>query len=327
MKSDFTDTKRLAEILAELKSRMQSSLIGAGHTVASGRAMSYFSETAALQEVLGGMDFYRLVERLIGNWEQEKQTLPGRLQALAQALFCRENLMFDFIAQEDGQYELFADRAERFSRELYFAPAKEEPFRVKPEKKNEGFMSASQVQYVCRAGNFVQKGLNYTGALRILKGIFNNDYLWNNVRVKGGAYGCMCSFGKSGDSFFVSYRDPNLVKTIDVYEQAPDFVAQFSGDERAMTQAVIGTISEMDTPLNPAAKGLRALSLYLTHQTEADLQRERDQVLDATAEDIRALAGHIRAILEADCLCVVGGEKKLREEKEQFLTLEQLYQG
>ncbi len=327
LKSDFTDTKRLAEILAELKSRMQSSLIGAGHTVASGRAMSYFSETAALQEVLGGMDFYRLVERLIGNWEQEKQTLPGRLQALAQALFCRENLMFDFIAQEDGQYELFADRAERFSRELYFAPAKAEPFRVKPEKKNEGFMSASQVQYVCRAGNFVQKGLNYTGALRILKGIFNNDYLWNNVRVKGGAYGCMCSFGKSGDSFFVSYRDPNLVKTIDVYEQAPDFVAQFSGDERAMTQAVIGTISEMDTPLNPAAKGLRALSLYLTHQTEADLQRERDQVLDATAEDIRALADHIRAILEADCLCVVGGEKKLREEKEQFLTLEQLYQG
>ena len=94
-----------------------------------------------------------------------------------------------------------------------------------------------------------------------------------------------------------------------------------------MTQAVIGTISEMDTPLNPAAKGLRALSLYLTHQTEADLQRERDQVLDATAEDIRALAGHIRAVLEQGCLCVVGSEKKIREEKERFLVLEQLYQG
>lgn len=327
LKSDFSDTKRLAEILAELKSRMQSSMIGAGHTVASGRALSYLSETAALQEVLSGMDFYRLVERLTGNWEEEKELLPGRLQALAREIFCRENLMLDFIAQEEEQYERFAKGAAAFARELYPAPEASEPFRVRPEKKNEGYLSASQVQYVCRAGNFVQKGLAYTGALRILKGIFNNDYLWNNVRVKGGAYGCMCSFGKSGDSFLVSYRDPNLSRTIGVYEQAPDFVERFAGDERAMTQAVIGTISEMDTPLNPAARGLRALSLYLTCQSEEDLQRERDQVLDATAEDIRALAGHIRTILEADCLCVVGGEKKIREEKELFLTLEQLYQG
>ena len=327
LKSDFSDTKRLAEILAEQKSRLQSSMIGAGHTVASGRALSYFSETAALQEVLGGMEYYRLVERLTGNWEQEKETLPQKLQALVHSLFCRENLMLDFIAGEEGQYGLFAKKALEFSKELFAAPKAAEPCRIVPEKKNEGFLSASQVQYVCRAGNFLQKGLPYTGALRILKGIFNNDYLWNNVRVKGGAYGCMCSFGKSGDSYFVSYRDPNLAKTIEVYEKAPEFVEQFSGDERAMTQAVIGTISEMDTPLNPAAKGLRALSLYLTHQTEADLQRERDQVLDATAEDIRALAGHIRAVLEQDCLCVVGSEKKIREEKERFLVLEQLYQG
>ena len=173
----------------------------------------------------------------------------------------------------------------------------------------------------------MNKGLSYTGALRILKGIMSNDYLWNNVRVKGGAYGCMCNFGKSGDCYFVSYRDPNLAKTIEVYEKAADFVEHFSGDERAMTQAVIGTISEMDVPMNPAAKALRALGIYMTHQSMEELQKERDQVLDATAEDIRGLAGHIRAFMADEYLCVVGNEKKIKEEKDKFITLEQLYQS
>ena len=324
LKSDFTDTKRLAEILAELKSRMQSSLIGAGHTVASGRAMSYFSETAALQEVLGGMDFYRLVERLIGNWEQEKQTLPGRLQALVQAFFCRENLMFDFIAQEDGQYELFADRAERFFRELYFAPAKAEPFRVKPEKKNEGFMSASQVQYVCRAGNFVQKGLNYTGALRILKGIFNNDYLWNNVRVKGGAYGCMSNFNRIGDAYLISYRDPNLERTMEVYEGVVDYLKNFNVSDRDMNKFIIGTMSSLDRPMNPAAKGARSMNLYMNRVSEEMLRSERGQILDAQQEDIRALADVVKAMLDQKLLCVIGSEEKIEEQRDMFLEVRTL---
>lgn len=325
--SDFTDTKRLAEVLAELKSRMQSAMISGGHTIASGRALSYVSKTAALQETINGMDFYRLVERLTGNWEEEKKTLPGKLAQLSKAIFRAENLIVDFTAQEDEQYQRFIGAVKGLKNNLFTDPVNGNPFTVTLKKKNEGYLSASQVQYVCRAGNFISDGFSYTGALRILKGIMNNEYLWNNVRVRGGAYGCMCNFGKSGDSFFVSYRDPNLSKTIRVFENAPDFIEQFAGDERAMTQAVIGTISEMDIPMNPAAKALRALSIYLTNQTVEELQEERDQVLDATAEDIRALAGHVRAFLADECLCVVGNAKKIEEEKANFLTLEQLYQG
>ena len=324
LSSDFSDTKRLWEILAELKSRMQSSMISAGHTVASGRALSYISKTAALQEVINGMDFYRLTERLCANWEEEKKTLPQKLDALCRAIFRPENLMLDFVAQEEEPYESFVEGAGKIKGMLYTEPVEAKPYEVALRKKNEGYLSASQVQYVCRAGNFINAGFAYTGALRILKGLMNNDYLWNNVRVKGGAYGCMCNFGKSGDSFFVSYRDPNLGKTIGVFEHAPDFAERFAGDERAMTQAVIGTISDMDIPMNPAARGLRAMSLYLTNQTEEELQMERDQVLDAAAQDIRALAGHIRAFLADDCLCVVGNAEKIEEEKANFLTLEQL---
>lgn len=327
LRSDYSDTKRLYEILAELKSRLQSSMMSAGHVVAGGRAVSYFSENAAIQEVLSGMDFYRLLEKICGDWEQEGKKTAEKLSELAKQIFCRENLMLDFISQDEAVYEQFRELAGGLKEKLPVKNAAGQPYRVETVRRNEGFLSSSQVQYVCRAGNFLKHGLPYTGALRILKGILGNDYLWNQVRVKGGAYGCMCSFGKNGDAWFVSYRDPNLAKTIEAFEAAPGWVEQFADDERAMTQAVIGTISEMDTPMNPAAKGLRSLSIYLTNQTEEQLQRERDEVLDATAQDIRALAAYIRAFLEDDCLCVVGNEKKIEEEKEKFFTLEQLYQG
>lgn len=327
IRSDYSDTKRLYEILAELKSRLQSSMMSAGHVVAGGRAVSYFSENAAIQEVLSGMDFYRLLEKICGDWEQEGKKTVEKLSELAKQIFCRENLMLDFISQDEAVYEQFRELAGGLKEKLPVKNAAGQPYRVETVRRNEGFLSSSQVQYVCRAGNFLKHGLPYTGALRILKGILGNDYLWNQVRVKGGAYGCMCSFGKNGDAWFVSYRDPNLAKTIEAFEAAPGWVEQFADDERAMTQAVIGTISEMDTPMNPAAKGLRSLSIYLTNQTEEQLQRERDEVLDATAKDIRALAAYIRAFLEDDCLCVVGNEKKIEEEKEKFFTLEQLYQG
>lgn len=327
IRSDYSDTKRLYEILAELKSRLQSSMMSAGHVVAGGRAVSYFSENAAIQEVLSGMDFYRLLEKICGDWEQEGKKTVEKLSELAKQIFCRENLLLDFISQDEAVYEQFRELAGGLKEKLPVKNAAGQPYRVETVRRNEGFLSSSQVQYVCRAGNFLKHGLPYTGALRILKGILGNDYLWNQVRVKGGAYGCMCSFGKNGDAWFVSYRDPNLAKTIEAFEAAPGWVEQFADDERAMTQAVIGTISEMDTPVNPAAKGLRSLSIYLTNQTEEQLQRERDEVLDATAQDIRALAAYIRAFLEDDCLCVVGNEKKIEEEKEKFFTLEQLYQG
>lgn len=327
IRSDYSDTKRLYEILAELKSRLQSSMMSAGHVVAGGRAVSYFSENAAIQEVLSGMDFYRLLEKICGDWEQEGKKTVEKLSELAKQIFCRENLLLDFISQDEAVYEQFRELAGGLKEKLPVKNAAGQPYRVETVRRNEGFLSSSQVQYVCRAGNFLKHGLPYTGALRILKGILGNDYLWNQVRVKGGAYGCMCSFGKNGDAWFVSYRDPNLAKTIEAFEAAPGWVEQFADDERAMTQAVIGTISEMDTPMNPAAKGLRSLSIYLTNQTEEQLQRERDEVLDATAQDIRALAAYIRAFLEDDCLCVVGNEKKIEEEKGKFFTLEQLYQG
>ena len=186
-------------------------------------------------------------------------------------------------------------------------------------------MSSAQIQYVCRAGNFVKKGLTYHGALRVLRVLMGYDYLWTQVRVKGGAYGCMCNFGKSGDSYFVSYRDPNLEKTIDVYEKAADYIAHFEADERTMTQYIIGAVSEMDMPMTPAAKGIYSLTGYMTHYTYEQVQKSRDELLAADADTIRGLAGHIRAFVEEECLCVVGNEEKIKENENRFETIEYLF--
>ena len=324
LRSDLTDRKRLQEILGELKSRMQSNMISAGHHVASGRAASYFSKSGAIQEAITGMPCYQLVCRMEKDMEKNAQELTDTLIKVCRFLFTVDKLMFDF-AGEEKEYQVFEKLASDLSQKL---PKDEEPSvfdTLVPEKKNEGLLSASQVQYVCRAGNFTKAGLSYTGALRVLKVIMGYDYLWNQVRVKGGAYGCMCSFSKSGESYFVSYRDPNLKKTIEVYEAAADYVASFEQDDRSMTQYIIGAISELDTPLNAPAKALRSLSAYMTNQTEKDLQQVRDELLATNQETIRSLAGHIRAFMEQDYLCVVGNEEKVKEEAGLFGEVRDLY--
>ena len=323
LNSVFEDDKRLYEIIAELKSRMQSDMTSSGHQVAMGRAASYFSKAAAISNEMNGIPLYRLVCDIEKNYEEKKEELKEKLRNICKFLFRPENLMFDFTGSKKA-YETFAGIVSDLAAQLYNCDLSVEGFTVVPEKKNEAFMTAGQVQYVAKAGNFLQKGLPYTGALRMLKVIMGYDYLWNQVRVKGGAYGCMSGFSKNGDSFFVSYRDPNLTKTLDVYSGAVDYLKNFTGDERTMTQYLIGAISDLDTPLTPQSKGLRSLSAYMTKQTEEDFQKERDELLVADEETIRGLAKYVEGFLEDDCICIVGAAAKVKENRELFGNVENL---
>ncbi len=324
LSSDFTDTKRLYEILAEGKSRMQSQMTSSGHSVAAGRALSYGSVSEAADEILSGIPFFRLVSHLVEHFEEEKDALIEKLKTLAQMIFRKERLMVDFVSEEEAACRL-EKPVTALKEVLYTTPVQTESYKPVPDKKNEGFMTSAQVQFVCRAGNFRKKGLSYTGALKVLKVMMGYEYLWTNVRVKGGAYGCMCGFGKSGDCYFVSYRDPNLAKTIEVYEKAAAAIEEFEADERTMTQYIIGTVSDLDVPLNPAAKGLQSLTAYMTGITADMQQKERDEILNATPEDIRALAGHVKAFMEDDFLCVVGNSVKIKEEQNKFMKIENLF--
>lgn len=325
LQTDFTDKKRLKELLLEMKSKMQSSFVSAGHSLAAGRALSYFSVGSKISEEIKGLGQYRFIERLLENFDDEIDETIAVMQNLCQRIFVKERLMVDYTGTMEG-----LDEVKDISNAFYNAlsNAKENvkgPTQVQCQPLNEAFKTSGQVQFVCRAGNFKKRGLEYTGALKVLRVMMGYDYLWNNVRVKGGAYGCMSSFMRNGDCFFVSYRDPNLQKTIDVYENTGEYLRNFVADERTLTQYIIGTISEVDAPLSPAAYGAYCLNAYLSDVTEEMIQKDREEILNVTEKDIQKLAEYVDAFLKEKCICVVGTTPKIEESKELFTTVDSLF--
>ena len=322
--SKLDDEKRLKEILDITKSRLQMRFQSAGHTTSALRAMSYASPLAKFKDITNGIGFYQTVNDICEHFEEKKEKLIQNLQKLCKMLFRAENMMMSYTASEEGltdMEKLIAD----LKTDLYKETVESVPCILQCEKKNEGFKTSSKVQYVARAGNFIDQGVDYTGALHILKVILSYDYLWQNVRVKGGAYGCMSSFNRLGDGYFVSYRDPNLEKTNEIYEGITEYLRQFDVSDRDMTKYIIGTISNIDQPMNPAAKGDRSLNLYMNHVSKEMIEKERKEILDATQEDIRKLADVVDAVLKANQLCVIGSEEKIEEQKTLFDETKDLF--
>ncbi|MCI9106095.1 MAG: insulinase family protein [Lachnospiraceae bacterium] len=322
-RSVFQDEKRLAEVLEETRSRAKMKLENAGHSTAVSRATSYFSATAYFNEIVGGTTYFQFLEQICRDFETEKKQVIAKLEEVSRKLFTRDNMLVSYTADEEG-YQRLPQALKKLADRLPAGSGKRYPFRHPVENRNEGLKTSSQVNYVARCGDFRQKGYDYTGALKILQVILSYDYLWLNIRVKGGAYGCMSGFGRSGEGYLVSYRDPNLQETNRVYEGIVKYLEEFDPDERDMTKFVIGTISNLDTPLTPSVKGSRALSAYLSGVTEEMLQEERDQVLRATKEDIRALAKWVRALLDTGSFCVVGNEDKIEANREAFKEVRNL---
>ena len=320
MESKLDDGKRIREILAMLKSRLLMKFQSSGHVTAVLRAQSYASPAAKLKDMTNGIAFYETVSYLEEHFEEEKEKLSEKLIDLSKKLFRGDNMMLSYTAAKEGLEDLEI-MVEKLKNSLHTQVSEESRCVIHCEKKNEGFKTASKVQYVAKAGNFIDQGVAYTGALQILKVIMSYDYLWQNIRVKGGAYGGMSNFNRIGEGYFVSYRDPNLKRTLDVYEGVVDYLKNFTVSERDMTKYIIGTMSGIDQPMTPASKGDRSMNLYMNKVSAEMIREERNQILDAGQDDIRALYKVAEAVLRADQMCVIGGEDKIEEEKELFKTL------
>lgn len=320
----YDDEKRLQEIINMIKSRLQASIISAGHSAALIRAMSGCSEQAAITEKISGIDFYRFIDRAATEFDDIKGEIISGLKEFADIVFRPENLFVDYIA-EKSENDRLIQLVRDFKGKLLTADVDAPGYKLTPVSYKEGYKTASKVQYVATAGNFLDHGYSYTGALRVLKVIMGYDYLWINVRVKGGAYGCMNGYARTGDMFFVSYRDPNLKETLDIYDKAADYIRNFDPDERDMTKYIIGTVSDLDIPLTPHAKGSRSMIAYLSGDTYENIQRERDQVLNATKEDIRKLADQVEAVIKDRHICVLGGEEIIKKEADLFDKVDSIF--
>ena len=283
--SKLDNKKRLKEIIGQIYTNLKITLTETGHKSAANRVMSYFSEYAAYREAIQGITMYETVKKWYEDFDEEYDNIVNGLKEAAKMIFEKQNMTISYTGKEEAP-EFMKAEVESFIEGLYEDQKQGEKVKVTCTKSNEGFATAGGVQYVACAGNFKDAGLEYSGALIVLQIIFSYEYLWIQIRVKGGAYGCMCSFSDQGDSMFVTYRDPNLSESYKVYDEAADYVADFDADDRDMKKYIIGTIGSMDMPMEAVDMGARSFHAYFLGKTEADLQKVRDQVLSCTQEDI-----------------------------------------
>ena len=340
--SCLSDTKRLKEIIGQLKSRLEMMMNGNGHTVAVNRATSFMSLAGIYREYEEGMAYYRFIEKMNKDFEAQKDALVSGLEETAKMIFRKENLLIDVTGSDMSLKEVVGVMTEVLEPVLASEQALEAD-KVNPEKEegllpevksalrqsmegifSEAYTTAGMVQYDACAGNFARAGYAYHGALSVLKVMMNYDYLWIRLRVQGGAYGCMCGFSPNGTGYFTSYRDPNLKETYDVYEGAVDYVKNYEADERTMRKFIIGAVSGVDVPLGASDKGARSLSAWLTHTSYEKLDKNRYELLHTDVETIRSLYGIVDVVVHSGLRCVVGNAGKIQENKDMFQKVEPL---
>ncbi len=317
------DEKRLREVIGEARSVKQSGLQAAGHSTAIARAMAYQRESSFVNESIRGIAYYDFLCDLAEHFDERKGLLIPLLESLMKKIFVKERLLIDVTADQEG-YELLSDQIDSFLHGLPQTSDISLPdpvWKMQPLVKNEGFKTAGKVQFVARAGNFKKKGIPYQGINKVVRTILGYDYLWNEVRVKGGAYGVMCAFGDDGNGYMVSYRDPNLLETNGVYEGIPEYLSNFQADERDMMKYIIGTVSDLDTPLTPRAQGRRSCNAWLTGITFEEIQKERDDILAANETKVRDAARTVEAVLSDGFICALGSEAKIKQAESLFATI------
>lgn len=329
LKTKFDNEKRLKELLEELKLRMNRRIVSSGDSVARLRAMSYYSKAYYLRDQIAGLAFYEFISDIVDNFNEKKDEVIAMLYDTAKKVFVKDNMILNFAG--DGEnFEKAKEYTVDLKKNMFDSSDdfKEQfdGWKFVPQQKNEAIVTSGQVQYVTMAGNYNDEGETeeYDGSFFVLGNIMRNKYLWNNIREKGGAYGCNCVIGKTGDGFFSSYRDPKLKESVEVYKKAPKFIENFNVDEREMRKYIIGTISLLDTPLNAADISGREFTNYMAGVSYESLCKTRLKVLATTPEDIRNLAPKVKKIIDRNNICVVGSKSAIEGSKELFKEIKEL---
>lgn len=329
LESDFDDKKRFKEILGQLVSGMQMALVRSGNSTALSRAKSYFSPVEYYEEKTGGISMYEFLKDIYNNFDEKADETISKMKKAISMVFVSDRMMVDVTSREDG---LKAVKTEipKIAAAIDASGNGNEPEvlgerkEFKPEALNEAFKISGQVQYAATAGNYRNSGFDYNGAMAVMKTILSYDYLWMNVRVKGGAYGCFYSYEViSGNCGIVSYRDPNLRSTYEVYKEAAEYIRNIELEPEEIEDYIIGTFSRMDMPRTPRSAGLYSLSGYISGLTDEFLQKERDEILGADLESIRNTADILDCVNQG-YICTVGTEAKCTQDAALFKSIKTL---
>ena len=318
--TDFTDTERIRDILGQRRIAMEQAFASAGHSAAMARVASYYLPAGVVREALSGVGFYRFLKELLAHFDERAGELTAKLADLAARLFTDGGCALSFGGSEealDAYREASAPFGGVAGARMLTVPA--------PEDKHEAFVVASDVTYTACGWDRRLLGEPYGGTWLLASRILSYDFLWTEVRVKGGAYGAGFQTTRSGSSRFYSYRDPRIDETVERFRTAGDWLAGvFSPTESEMDGYVVSTVASLDAPAKARELLRRQDGLYFSGATLADRARVREEVRAARTEDVRALAPSVDAIAGAGCVCAFGNGEVIRASGEEFNVVDLL---
>ncbi len=307
---DFDNQERFSQMVFEEKARLEQAIIPGGHSYVLSQLNARHSKVGAINEYMQGVSYLDFIRELSKNTEESWEKVLDTLQTIHKTIFKKANALLDLTANAE-----LLELAEKVFDPLLEKIESKEGLSTKQEWQvnllngNEALVVPAMVNYVGMSTNLHEHGYKFHGSSLVISRFLRMGYLWDRIRVQGGAYGCFVRYSRVNGSFaFVSYRDPQVEKSLEVYKKAPDFLGNLHLSQRDLTCAIIGTIGDIDTYLLPSAQGLTSLWRELTHDTEEIRQQIRDEVMSTKLEDFHNFAAPLQKALENAQSVALGGK-------------------
>lgn len=315
----FDNVALLKQYIKMIRSSLDNNLVSMGMNIADGRLLSYYSEAGKYGD-LEALPFYKFIIDLDNNFDAKAEEISKNLKEVSDLVFNKNNMVASVTCDSD-EYSLYQKNLEAFTEKLKAGEVNPQTYKFEANIKNEGYVSTSPVQYIAQGYDYTKLGYEYSGKMLVLKSILDGDYIWNKVREIGGAYGGAFNISSSGNAEFLSWNDPNLKETLDVFASAGDFIKNFSASQKELDNYIISTIGGTDRPTSPSEKGKISDGEYFSGITQLDLQKERDEILSTTVEDIKNYSDMLNKITEEKDYCIFGNETKINENKDIFNSM------
>lgn len=322
----YTEDKRIKEIIKENKTNMLSNLLGRGHSTAGKRAVSNLFPGNEYDEYITNIAYYEFLCNLEKNLKTNMEEIKQNLLKTAEYIFNKQNLIVSVTLDKENK-ELFEEKFKDFETKLNNKNLQKQEYKFNKKYNKEGFSIASKIQFVAKAVDYKKAGYKFEGSLMVLQTILDLDYLWNEVRVQGGAYGVSASISKNGYILMTSYRDPNLTRTLKTYNNSSNYLKDFSVSEREMRKYIIGTINTLDTVMSCYNKGRAATIRYILGVSQEQIQKEREEVLNTTKDKIKSHIDMFNEVMQQENIAVIGNENIINQNKNLFNNLNTIFQS
>lgn len=312
------DRDRIRQLLLEEKAQTEESIVPAGHSIVDSRLRASFTDADWINEQTGGISYLFFLRELLADFDARWPALRDRLIGLAKLLFNQRNLLVNATLDGDG-FKQFRPHLETLVGGLPDATPSPATWQRDFAPGPEGLTMPAQVQYVGKGANLYDLGYTFHGSALVISRFLRTTWLWDRIRVQGGAYGAFCRLDRlSGVFTFLSYRDPNLERTVQAFDDTAKFLAEVRLPREEIEKSIIGAIGDLDAHLLPDAKGYVSMVRTMTGQTDERLNEIRAQVFDTREEHFRAFAAVLGKLNERGTVAVLGGEEAIGAAADRF---------